>query len=308
MTNFTYNNHLQYTVGNNKFGYRTTPIEKYNVTLGSVDQDLYRTSCYHDELLRIADLVNKDFGKDLVVFLSGGTDSEIVIRNFLDIGIKPRCVTLKFKDGYNNDDVSEAEAIAKELDLKLEIINFDVKDFYYSGQAEEFGQALQCTQITYLMVYYNILKLGVPAVMGGEVLLSKSISLNDSFWHYTFRENEDASAIRFSNKFNIPLVNEWFSYTPEVLLYYLECPQIQQLVTTTNNFKLSSVSSKNDILRSYLPAVRAKKKTHGFEKLLAFNNEVYRVLTSQQIRRLESSLDGIPYHQAISQLKGSYEY
>ena len=304
MTNFTHNNHLQYTIGNNKFGYRESPIEKFNVTLGRIDRDLYRTSCYQDELLRTADSVSKEFGKDLVVFLSGGTDSEIVVRNFLDIGIKPHCVTLKFKDGYNSDDVAEAVAIADELDLKLEIIEFDVKDFFYSGQAEEFGYELQCTQITYLMVYYNILKLGAPAVMGGEALLSRSVGPDDSFWYYTFRENEDASAMRFSNKFNIPLVNEWFSYTPELLLYYLEDPDIQHLINNRFNYKLSSVSSKNAILAKLYPNIRYKKKTHGFESLLAFNYESYKAIGEKQIKRLESSIDGIPIDIAIQQLRG----
>jgi hypothetical protein len=211
---------------------------------------------------------------------------------------------IKFKDDYNISDVNEAIDLAKELDIPLSIIDFDVKDFLYSGHAEEFGQKLQCTQITYLMVYYSILKIGMPAVMGGEVLLKRNINTTPSTWYYSIRENEDCSAMRFSNMYNVPLVNEWFSYTPELLLYWLEDSDINKLVTTKFNYKLTSVSSKNDILKRLVPEIRVRKKTHGFENLLGFNFQAYRQLTSKQICRLEYSLDGIEYFKTINLLRG----
>lgn len=304
MTNFTYNNHLRYSISDREFGYRETSMEKFRVELGAVDKNQYKRSNYISELRRTADDVYKNFGKDMIVFLSGGTDSEIVVRNFLDIGIRPECVVVKFKDDYNLPDVLEAEAIARDLDLNLNVIDFDVKNFYYSGEAIEFGKSLQCTQVTYLMVYYNILKIGRPAVMGGEALLTRGVSSAGTRWYYTFRENEDASAMRFSMKYNIPLVNEWFSYTPELLLYYLEDADIEKLVSEKYNYKLSSVSTKNSVLRRLYPNIRPKVKTHGFERLLGFNYEAYKGIASQQIRRLESNLDGIDLELAKDMLRG----
>jgi len=302
--NFTYKNHLTYHIGDCLYGYRNNSYEQFTVNVGVVDQDNYNSSSYQQELKRTANLIYKDYGKDFALFLSGGTDSEIVARNFLDIGIKPPCYTIKFKDDYNADDVNEAIDLAKELDLPLHIIDFDVKEFMYSGEASEFGKQLQCTQITYLMVYHCIKKIELPAIMGGEAMLKKNIGTDPSTWYYCFRENEDASAMRFSNLYNIPLVNEYFSYTPELLLYFLEDPDIISLVSNRYNYKLSSVSSKNNILKKLLPEIRLRKKTHGFEKLLGFNFESYRQLTSEQIIRLESNLDGIEYHSIIEMLKG----
>jgi hypothetical protein len=303
MTNFTLNNHLKYSIGEREWGFREESFEKFKVSVGAVDPDQYRTSNYENELRRTADSVYKEFGKDLVVFLSGGTDSEIVVNNFLSIGIKPKCVTIKFENGYNSADVMEAERIADEKGLDLEIIDFDVVDFFESGAATEFGEQLQCTQITYIMVYYNILKIGAPAVMGGEALLTRNVNRDGSFWYYTFRENEDASAMRFTNKFNVPLVNEWFSYTPELLLYYLENPDIVSLVTDRFNYKLTSVSSKNKILRSLCSYIKPKRKTHGFESLLAFNHSAYKSIGMNQIKRLESNIDGIPLEETLRQLR-----
>jgi hypothetical protein len=303
--NYTYNNHLYYTIGNRKFGYRETPYEKFKVFTGKIDHDVYRRSSWREELRKTASIVLNEYGKDLVLFLSGGTDSEIVLRNFLEIGFKPRCAIIKFKDDYNISDVNEAIELTTLLDVKLDIIEFDVKEFWRSGEATEFSLEIDCTQVTYLMVYYHIKKLGFPAVMGGEQFLKRHISAGNSIWYHCFRENEDASAMRFSEKYRIPLVNEWFSYTPEMMLYYLEDPDVQALITDRFNYKLTSVSSKNLILKKLYPDIKLRIKTHGFERLLGFNSEVYSTLRTQTIPRLEPSLDGIFIPDLILHLKGS---
>jgi hypothetical protein len=302
--NFTHQNHLKYSIGGREYGYRETEIDKFEVRLGAVDQDQYRTSSFTNELHRTAQLIQEDLGKDLILFLSGGTDSEIVLRNFIHNGFKPRCAMIAFKGGYNAGEVYEARAIANELKVKLDIIDFDIKDFFFSGEATEFGEQIQSTQITYIMVYHQILKLGAPAVMGGEAGLTRHVSKDRSFWYYAFRENEDASAMRFSLKYNIPLVNEYFSYTPELLLYYLESEGVKNLITEKYNYKLTAASSKNKILASLYPEFRKKPKRHGFESLIAFNGVAYEEIGLNQIPRLEYSLDGVPYEQAIKQLKG----
>lgn len=292
--NFTHNNHLKYWIDDKLYGSRQEVYDKYRVEVGRIDPDHYRTSNYQAEQKRTADLIYQDYGKDFVVMFSGGTDSEIVIKSFLEIGIKPRCVFIRFKDNYNDGDYQIALKIAMLHDLELEIFDFDVLDFYNSGQAAEFAAEIQCRQIAYLTVYNAIRELGVPAVMGGEMLLRRVIPQNaESEWYYTFRENEDASAMRFSNTYGIPLVNEWFSYTPEMMAYYLEHPGIQNLISNKYNYKLGSVSSKNRILHDLIPGLVRKQKTHGYENLGAFNIETYFELYKTHTNRLESSLDGI---------------
>ena len=293
MYNFTLNNHLKYNIDDRLYGIRLTPFEKFSVSCGSIDHHYYKKSSWLNEQYRTANLIYDDFGSDLVVMFSGGTDSEIVLRAFKHVGITPRTVFIKFKNDYNIEDLKIAEEITRELDIKLEVIEFDVKEFYNSGQAYEFSETIQCRQMAYLTVYHNILKLGMPSIMGGEMMLRRHVDVSGSQWYYCFRENEDASAMRFSIKYNIPLVNEWFSYTPEMMGYYLEHSNIQRLINDKHNYKMSSVSSKNDILQSMMPSIIDKKKTHGYEKLMGFNVETYNVLYKSHVRRLESSLDGI---------------
>jgi hypothetical protein len=291
--NFTYNNHLSYKIADRKFGHRETPYEKFTIDIGSVDMDYYRRSNWLQEQYRTAEIILKEYGNDLVVMFSGGTDSEIVLRAFKHIGFTPRTVFINFIGGHNSADLVIAQQIAKELDIDLEVINYDVIDFYKSGQAAEFAAEIQCRQMAYLSVYHHIRLLDVPAVMGGEMMLRRHVNIDGSKWYYCFRENEDASAMRFSLKYNIPLVNEWFSYTPEMVAHYMEHPRIQSLITERFNYKMTSVSSKNSILKELMPSIVDKIKTHGYEKLMGFNGESYASLYRTHTKRLESSLDGI---------------
>jgi hypothetical protein len=298
--NFTHNNHLTYSIDNRQFGYRQTVYDKFKVKVGSIDHDYYKTSNWLQEQYRTADLIYKDFGKDLIILFSGGTDSEIVVRAFNDIGIKPKLVFIKFANDYNINDLIIAQKITTELGLSLEVIEFDVVEFYKSGQAYEFASTIYCRQIAYLTVYHHILKLQAPAIMGGEMLLRQT----NNHWYYCFRENEDASAIRFSIKYDIPLVNEWFSYTPEMMGYYLNEPVIQDLINNKIPHKLSSVSTKNQVLKSLMPSLIDKTKTHGYEKLMGLNIEAYNNLYRSHTKRLEHSLDGIYIEDLNKQLFG----
>jgi hypothetical protein len=302
--NFTQNNHLKYTLGGRLFGRRETVYDKFVVSVGKIDLDYYKSSNWLEEQYRTARIVSKEFGKDLVVLFSGGTDSEIVLRAFNHIGLNPRAVFIRFKGDYNLGDYQMAEKIAADIGIKIEVIDFDVIDFYRSGQAAEFSAEIDCRQIAYLSVYHHILKMGLPAVMGGEMLLRRGVSPEGSRWFYCFRENEDASAMRFSLRYNIPLVNEWFSYTPEMMGYYLDHPDIQKLITERYNYKMASVSTKNSVLKQYMPLILDKVKTHGYEELLGFNGETYNSLHRTHIRRLERSLDGIYIDELRTQLFG----
>lgn len=298
--NFTHQNHLRYTIGGRLYGFRETIYEKYQVQVGAIDPYIHRQTSWANEQKRTADLIYKDFGKDFVVMFSGGTDSEIVLRSFLKIGIKPKPVFIRFTGGYNSTDAAVARYICQQLGLELEELEFDIIEFYNSGQAWDFASEIHCRQMAYLTVYHHIRQLQLPAVMGGELLLRRSVTPKSCDWFYCFRENEDASAMRFSQKYQIPLVNEWFSYTPEMIGKFLEFRGVQDLLK--ERYKLASVTSKNKILIGLLPEIIKKPKTHGFEKLLGFNGETYDTLHRSHVKRLESSLDGVMLKDLYRQL------
>jgi hypothetical protein len=304
MTNFTYKNHLKYKIGGEVFAHRSDSYQKYEIEVGKADMVYFKKSTASSEVLRIADLVFTELGKECVIFFSGGTDSEIVLRAFLKIGVKPKCIMIRLKNGHNLHDVQTATIICKELGVDLSFIDFDIHEFVYSGEAAEFSEQIQCSQITFSMIFNCIKKLNLPVVMGGSIPLVKTIRNGKTIWYYSFRENEEGCAMRFVNLYNIPVINEWFAYTPESMLHFLTNPVIKEVAENKIAHKLSIESSKNKTLVEYLPNIRLRPKTHGFEKLLPLNLECYRNLTANQCMRLTSCLDGIEYTEVIRLLKG----
>lgn len=307
--NFTLNNHLKYYIDGQQFANRTSMIQNYSVEVGAVDPTFYATTNFQNEQRRIADHIYNSFGvkNEFAMFVSGGTDSEIALRTFIGMGIHPRCFTIRFKNDYNMHDVVVARNIAKELSVHLNEIEFDIKDFFFSGAAADLSRRVQCSQITYLMVYEVIRQINLPSIMAGEVFLKREVSSSGFKWMYMFRENEDSSAIKFSLQSGIPLVNEWFSYTPEVLLLYLEHPTIKALVNTPNNFKLSSVSTKNKVLTELIPNIHLRVKTHGFEKLVGFNTEVNQILSREIIPNATGIPDGVEMNDLLAMLRKDFK-
>jgi len=129
--------------------------------------------------------------------------------------------------------------------------------------------------------------------MGGELMLRKKPSSTESEWYYVCRENEDTSAMRLSLKYSIPLAYEWFTYTPEVIAYFIEHPLLQDLITNKHNYKVSTVSTKNAFLKSVFPELSGAPKLHGFERLMEFNTETYHNLAKHYPSRLTTCTDGI---------------
>ncbi len=301
---YSHNNHFYYDLDGVPWATRTSKFQKFQVHIGSIDQDHYAKSNYRQELLRVADLQYQLMGKDLVVFLSGGADSEIVARSFAGLGVKPRCVTVKFENDYNIEEVAEAAEVCKELDLPHTIIDFNVKDFYYSGEAAELCKEIQCSQIAFLVLLAVINKMQAPSVIGCELQLTKGISLDNSHWYMRLIEYMDTAHMKLAQKINVPIVSEWFSYTPELMLYYLEQPELENLVYDPTNYKLSITSTKNRVLKKLIPELRKKEKATGYEKLKGFHSEVNGNLSDLLIKPISNRGNGMSYPELIQRLKG----
>ena len=308
MFKFTHNNHLKYYIDNRLYGTRQHALEEYRVEVGSIDHAHYRSSNWMQEQYRIAELVAQSVGPEFCIFYSGGSDSEIVMRMLQKIGRKPTVFFMRFKGDYNLADYNIAVEVTESLGLKLNVIDHDAIEFYKGGRAAELAAELQCSQLAYLNTYHHIIKLGMPAVMGGELMMRKKPSSAGSKWYYVCRENEDTSAMRLSLKYNIPLAYEWFTYTPEVIAYFIEHPIMQQLVADKYNYKVSTVSSKNAFLKQVFPELSGAPKLHGFERLMEFNTEAYHQLARLYSPRLTTCTDGIPLHKFRSMIYGdAYE-
>lgn len=305
MFNLTHNNHYKHFIDGELFGVRTSKFQQYTTDIGSVDMDYYLKSDYNKERLRIARLQWDDLGKDLVLFVSGGLDSEIMVRSYVEQGLKPLCIIIKFVGDYNIADVSEAVDLLTELDVPYMIIDFDVKEFYHSGRAAALAKEIQCELLAFLVFFDVSRSLGVPTVLGGELLIEKYRGKNHvPHWVLRNLETYEAAHVRFSRIYNIPFVIEWFSYTPEIMLYYLDQPVVKRLIGTASPY-WSITPVKNQILRRMIPGLRKKSKGTGYENLKALLHESKQMLGALMPENIGDTHPYLTYEEVITKLKGT---
>jgi hypothetical protein len=304
MFNLTHNNHYKHFIDGELFGVRTHKFQQYTTDVGTIDLEYYLKSDYNKERLRIAQLQWNDLGKDLVLFISGGLDSEIMIRSYVEQGLKPLCIIIKFKGDYNIADVSEAVSLLTELEVPYKIIDYDIKEFYHSGAAGELAKEIQCELLPFLAFFDVSRKLGVPTVLGGELLIERYRGVNHKpQWVLRNLETYEAAHVRFSQKYNIPFIIEWFSYTPEIMLHYLENEHVKKLVMPYSTY-WSITPLKNMILRSMVPGLRKKSKGTGYENLKGLLHESKQMLGSLMPENIGDTHPYLTYEEVLNKLRG----
>ena len=312
-SNTTYKEHIKFYTNDILYGDITRPDRLYRVEFGSIDKDYYQRSNYYNELKRVADLQYQLFGKDLIVFLSGGLDSEVALRSYLNIGICPRCVIIRFVNELNSNFVENQEEVnaaiktANDLGVNYEVYDFDVLKFYLSGEAREMAVRYTCSEFP-ILVYYKICKdfKSYPCIFCCEVLLEKRKDMNlNPIWHVRFQETLEAATYRVHKDTGIPIVMEWYYYTPELLLYFLESPYIQKLVNTRSQY-VASTRVKNDILKKLVPDVKDSKKTktYGYENLTNMVVEANWQFKYLMPYRMDPVDHGTEYNEVVKMLKG----
>ena len=296
---FTNNNHLTYTIDNRTFGFRDSIFERYQVSVGRVDNSYYRKNTWLSEQYRIGSLVLNNIGKDFVLLLSG-LNSECILRILLSLNIKPKLIFIRFIGDYNINEYYHAVKTATDLNVELSVFDYDIIDNYRSGELTEFADSFNCGNIAQAVNCHIIHKLQSPAVLGQEISFRKDIRRDNVDWCYYFPEDSNASIFRYNIKYNIPVISEWFSYTPEAIAYFLDNIDLN---SDTYKFKVSTNSTQNQIFYNMYPDLTMTTHKNGYENLYGFATEFY--LRGKKLHKgFDESLNGICINDLRQQLFG----
>lgn len=297
---FTYNNHLRYTIKDRLFGFRNTPYEKYIVSVGSIDKQYYQHNTWQTEQYRIGSLVLENIGKDFVLLYSG-LNSECILRILLSLNIKPKLIFIRFLGDYNINEYYHALKTANDLGIELTIFDYDIIDNYHSGELSKFADSFQCSSIMQAVLCHSVYKLQSPAIIGQEITFRKKVTLNNVDWCYFFPETSNASMIRFSLKYHIPVISQWFSYTPESIAYLLDNID---LYSEMYKFKVSTNSTQNQIFNELMPELNMTKHKNGFENLDGLAKEFF-LRGSRFHNGFDDTIDGVSLKDLRKQLYGN---
>jgi len=129
MSDQYHNNYITYGWGNKLYGKRENDEDIFWYKIGSCTQEAMD---WRSECIRAADLMYQSTDKHIVVHFSGGIDSEIICRSFLEAGRPFKVRICNFKNNLNKHDIDFAVKFCKENNVEYSFFDLDIEEFLES--------------------------------------------------------------------------------------------------------------------------------------------------------------------------------
>lgn len=262
---FWKNNWLQYSYdGVNDLKIKKTPSSIWKLIINkTIDAPL---KSYKEELLLNAQTIRENFSEPFDLLLSGGVDSEVVLKCYVESKIPINVFVCKYKDNINQEDFQEALTTCNIYGIKPNIIEFDLKhfvendahDMWNKGYFAAVGYMINMKLIEYLD--------NIPII--GDGINADNFEIQKKSCNMVIHEKHFSGAI-YGNLINRPILSSWFDYSPEVLASFLDLnlhkwkkhQLIQPPFDNANLHKLKYINF-NKIL-----GTRIRKKRTGWESV-----------------------------------------
>jgi hypothetical protein len=222
------------------------------------------------------------------VLLSGGLDSEIVVRSFVESGRDFRIITSRFQNNLNDHEIEYVEKLCNSVNINPYYIDIDIEDWLTSNEAFNYARDSQCIYAEMLStmkvmsdVYFKMN--GIPVLGNGDLYVSKEINPvwrmenSDKKYQWNYIEFEYIVAwARYAVKKEILGAINFFQHTPELVLSMALDPLISNLISSSPVGKQSTRSTKYIVYKKYWPEIELRPKFHGGERIEDLCDEINR--------------------------------
>jgi hypothetical protein len=234
-----------------------THYGKYNGSIGK----------FKEELLKAAKSTLDHYpGLRPCIFFSGGVDSELILRSYLEIGSNPEVFIVRYENDYNIYDVSYAITVCLSLGVEYKLINFNLKKFYETD-AESVSEIAEIDRPRILPhLKFTECADGLIIVGHSDVrwyrphndYSQKAIWLAQDFEH-------DIGCDKYNIRKNRTAIYQWWKWTPGLILSYTKLNWFKKLVNDEYHGKLGINSTKYTGFSEVYPNLIYRKKQTGFE-------------------------------------------
>lgn len=257
---------LSWSFNDKPYGLRTNKDDVYKIHVDT-SKIVGTTKSYKEELYDTARIMRDYYTGTFDVLLSGGIDSEIVVRTFKDLNISHNTYIFKFENNINYKDVSSAIEIATCLNIPYTVIDFNLAKFY-KDDAYELFQKSRCIRagrlphLRFCELIDNIPVMGDSEPYWWRVL--QSDYSQPSEWIFPLNEsNHNASMYMQSiGKVNIC---DWYEFNPNLIKAFNNLPLIQNLIHDRIPGKASCWTSRIPVHAEIWPDIKPKQKLTGYE-------------------------------------------
>lgn len=238
---------------------------------------------FKEELLYIAKSTLDHYNTSSVgILFSGGSESELVLRSYKEIGANLIAYIFRYENQYNSYDMEYATRIAYDLNIPFKIVDFNLKKFYEN-------EALTISEIAQIdrpraLPYCKFLEMTDHLPVLGE---------GDHFWH-RYPESYDKKGdwvhidletffgwFKYAKYKNIPSVPQFFRWTPEYTLSYMDLIWFNDLISDKFYGKLGTNSTKLIGYKTAYPDMIDRKKQTGFENIDHLVDEIEKELLNK---------------------------
>lgn len=204
---------------------------------------------FSNECTRTAEIIAaqaKEFGLIPTILLSGGLDSEVVVKAFLYAGVEFKAITFRYPNGLNKHEIRYVEEFKARHTFEHEYYDIDILKFCKTNEARELFQCSYCTFFE-MVPHMHLCRIvyergGLPILGNGEALLLR----DEGEWKYIEYEY-DLAWYRFGHAFNVPGVYGFFQHTPNITLAMLNEPRYVELAEGKNSAANVLLKNSRDI-------------------------------------------------------------
>jgi hypothetical protein len=300
------NNWYQWQYGDEPLFGRQTSNLPFNTFYSKSD---VRIGSFKEELQKAAKSTLDHYpGLKPCIFFSGGVDSELILRAYLDIGANPEVYIVRYENDLNIYDVSYAITICTILKVEYNLIDFNLQQFY-ENDAEKIAEDAQIDRPRMLPhIKFTECADGLIIVGHSDIrwyrphddYTKKATWLAQDFEH-------DIGCDKYNILHNRPAIYQWWKWTPGLVISYTQLKWFKQLVNDEIIGKLGLNSSKLLGFREAYPDLITREKQTGFEKTDELINEFesflkqkykglpYRQLVNRTLDELLTEIIGIPH-------------
>jgi hypothetical protein len=282
-----------------------TDTYKWDISFGQCE---YIPTSFRDECDRAARLISESTDEIPNIMFSGGMESEIVIRSFERQHLPFRVSILRFKKNLNIHDICFAVTYCESRSIPYDIIDLNIETFMEEQVYEYAERTKSCSpQLPPTMWLADQID-GLPILGSGEPYVYKQVPedyisgespYESSDWFFSEKERIQAWYRHFIQQ-NRPAIPGFFQYTPELMYSFLSHSIIKLLVNDEYHGKLSAVTSKNNIYKSWYDDLWNRTKHTGFEKLSELDETVRENLLD--LYGNYNRMASIEYHTFMSKL------
>ena len=221
-----------------------------------------------DELINNARAIYQQY-PNIYIALSGGWESQVCLQAFIDAGIKPNVVIIKYPANLNDNDVLPALETCKKHDITPKIIP-GVFDQFINGGMVSSVEKYQCYSLL-TSFFARIAELAnIDILVVDKVELKRDVNPNRA-WNFVRSEDTMMWPLRFNSINKRKVITNFFCYSAESMLSFLTLPTVATVASNHASGKISLVSLKQKLYRDGGFDMPVYYRTVGTDRIQGLN-------------------------------------